>query len=323
MPFISDQDAKPPDPMTAHRSERLRAELAAGLLSTQAAISPKYLYDMLGSRLFEAICALPEYYPTRTEAAIFAAHREEIVQAAGAGRILIDLGAGNCAKAASLFPVLRPAHYVPVDISAEFLREAVAQLRLRFPQIEMTPVGADFSAALELPESLPLRQRLFFYPGSSIGNFAPAEALALLRRIRKACGDDGGLLIGVDLVKEKRILDAAYDDALGVTAAFNLNMLRHLNRLLDADFEVRDWQHRAAYEPSRSRIEMHLQARRDLTVNWPGGRRHFREGETIHTENSYKYTADGFAALLSRAEFGQVRTWTDARGWFLVCHATA
>lgn len=306
-----------------HDDAALRSELCAGLASEPPAISPKFLYDALGSKLFEAICALPEYYPTRTEAAIFDRHLADIVESVGRGSVLIDLGAGNCAKAAHLFPALRPRHYVPVDISVDFLRDAVLGLRQRFPQIRMTGLGMDFSGALELPACVPQEGRLFFYPGSSIGNFSPGEAVSLLRDLRRGCGDDGGLLIGVDLVKDARLLNAAYDDALGVTASFNLNLLRHLNRLLDADFDVRDWRHRAFYSPEQGRVEMHLEARRQVMVSWQGGQRHFREGERIHTESSYKYTRAGFLQLLERAGFTAAGTWTDERGWFMVCHARA
>lgn len=310
------------------QGDQVQAELEAGLSATQAHTSPKYLYDALGSKLFEAICELPEYYPTRTEAAIFAAHDREIAASIGPGSTLIDLGAGNCAKAAALFGSLRPAQYVPIDISVDFLRDTVARLQQRFPEIDMLGVGMDFSATLELPDAVKAGRRLFFYPGSSIGNYTPDEALAYLQRIRVACGGDrsaangeGGLLIGVDLVKENALLNAAYDDALGVTSAFNLNMLRTLNSLLGADFQVRDWRHRAFYDPLKTRIEMHLEARHSLTVTWRGGARRFAAGETIHTENSYKYTQHGFASLLERAGFALRHCWTDAQQWFMVCHA--
>jgi dimethylhistidine N-methyltransferase len=296
----------------------IRDELIAGLLAPQATTSPKYLYDALGSKLFEAICELPEYYLTRTEAAIFASHAAEIAASVGAGATLIDLGAGNCAKAARLFPLLAPAQYVPIDISAGFLNEAVARLRQQFPHIAMLALGMDFSSTLTLPAAVGSQRRLFFYPGSSIGNFHPDEALAFLRRLREA---DGDLLIGVDLVKDKAVLDAAYDDALGVTASFNLNLLNHLNRLLDADFRLREWRHRGFFNPRLSRIEMHLEARHEVTVRWRGGERRFGEGERIHTENSYKYTPDSFAGLLREAGYQLARSWTDERGWFMVCHA--
>jgi dimethylhistidine N-methyltransferase len=296
----------------------IRDELIAGLTAPQATASPKYLYDALGSKLFEAICELPEYYPTRTEASIFERHGADIAESVGSGVTLIDLGAGNCAKAARLFPLLSPAQYVPIDISADFLQEAVQQLRQRFPQIEMLALGMDFSATLALPEQVGRSRRLFFYPGSSIGNFHPDEALAFLRRLRAA---DGELLIGIDLVKDHAVLDAAYDDALGVTASFNLNLLNHLNRQLQADFNLREWRHRGFFNAALSRIEMHLEARHALTVHWRGGERRFAEGERIHTENSYKYTPDGFGALLREAGYRLACSWTDEAGWFMVCHA--
>jgi dimethylhistidine N-methyltransferase len=187
----------------------------------------------------------------------------------------------------------------------------------------MTAIGMDFSSTLELPAAVRRERRLFFYPGSSIGNFTPEQAVALLRRVREACNDGGGLLIGVDLIKDKALLDAAYDDALGVTASFNLNLLLHMNQLLGADFNVRDWRHRGFFNEAQSRIEMHLEARRDVVVTWRGGERRFRQEERIHTENSYKYTKQGFLQLLERAGFGAACSWTDAREWFMVCHAEA
>lgn len=305
----------------------IRDELLAGLTAPHPFVSPKYLYDALGSKLFEAICELPEYYPTRTEAAIVDMHAAAIAQSVGRGVTLIDLGAGNCAKAARLFLVLQPEQYVPLDISVDFMHEAVARLQQQFPQIEMTAIGMDFSSVLDLPEAVHRKKRLFFYPGSSIGNFTPQEALAFLQKLRKACQlnghAEGGILIGIDLVKDKAILDAAYDDALGVTASFNLNMLQHLNRVLEADFDVRNWQHHGFFNAELSRIEMHLEARSNITVRWQGGQRRFERGERIHTENSYKYTPEGFVALLEQAGFGEARTWTDPRSWFMLCHAQA
>ncbi|MDC8756203.1 L-histidine N(alpha)-methyltransferase [Janthinobacterium sp. hw3] len=299
------------------------AEISAGLLAPRAATSPKYLYDALGSRLFEAICELPEYYPTRTEAAILAQYGAEIARAVGAGATLIDLGAGNCAKAASLFPLLHPAQYVAVDICYDFLRESLGRLQQRFPHIEMSGLGLDFSSRLELPGTVRADQRLFFYPGSSIGNFAPEQAIAFLRRLRANVCDDGALLIGIDLVKDSATLDAAYDDALGVTAAFNLNLLRHLNQLIGADFDVRQWRHRGFYDAAAQRVEMHLEARTDVEVRWPAGARRFACGERIHTEDSYKYTREGFVGLLGQAGFSAARTWTDPAQWFAVIHARA
>lgn len=304
----------------------LAAEAAAGLAAVPAQVSPKFFYDPLGSRLFDAITELAEYYPTRTEAAIFEAHGSAIAAAAlactGPRPALVDLGAGNCAKGARLFTTLAPRRYVAVDISVAFLRDALARLQREHPAIEMVGVGLDFSTRLALPAEVAGARALVFYAGSSIGNFAPAEALALLRQAR-ALAPEGGLLIGVDLVKPADLLESAYDDDLGVTAAFNLNLLKHLNRLLGADFDVRQWRHVARYERSASRIEMHLEARSALTLRWPGGERRFAAGERIHTENSYKWTAQDFAALLREAGYGAPRHWTDARAWFGVFAAAA
>ncbi|MET0982720.1 MAG: L-histidine N(alpha)-methyltransferase [Telluria sp.] len=313
--------ARSEDP--AHPQVQVAAELADGLGAHAARISPKFLYDALGSTLFEAICELPEYYPTRTEAGLFTRFGTEIARACGVGTTMIDLGAGNCAKAASLFPRLCPARYVAVDISADFVSEALARLRGRFPHIAMEALGLDFSNGLVLPDSVPSERRLFFYPGSSLGNFTPPEARAFLGRLRKACGTDGALLIGIDLVKDKAVLDAAYDDALGVTAAFNLNILRHVNRLLGADFDVRGWRHLGFYNEALGRVEMHLEARSPQRVRWPGGGRDFAAGERIHTENSYKYRQADAIALLEQSGFEATHVWLDARCPFAVIHAQA
>jgi len=311
----------------------LRAELTRGLLQSQAHCSPKFLYDALGSRLFEAITELPEYYPTRTEAALFAAHATAMAQVVPRHATLIDLGAGNCNKAAALFQHFAPERYVAVDISVHFLKSALECLQRQHPGLEMWGLGTDFSSGLHLPPSVQAAAsgaRLLFYPGSSIGNFTPEEALGFLQTVRAACGQDpgSGLLIGVDLVKDTRVLEAAYDDALGVTAAFNLNLLLHLNRLLKADFRLQDWQHVACYDRGLDRIEMHLQARRDLTVRWHDEHdqpreRAFPAGQTLHTENSCKWTLDGFTSLLRLAGFGPIQHWTDADRLFAVLWARA
>lgn len=300
----------------------LALEAAQGLLREPAQLPPKFFYDALGSRLFDAITELEAYYPTRTEAAILAAQGATISQAVrkhlGPAPALVDLGAGNCAKAARLFPRVKPGIYVAVDISVDFLRQSLQCLQREHPDMAMVGVGLDFSAGLTLPPDLPglgAAPRLLFYPGSSIGNFAPEQALALLRDMRAASAG-GALLIGVDLLKSPVLLQAAYDDALGVTAAFNLNLLLHINRLLGTDFRVGDWQHVALFNSAESRIEMHLQARQALTVHWPGGERRFAAGERIHTENSYKWTVPDFKALLQEAGFAKVEHWQDDKGWF-------
>ncbi len=308
----------------------IRSELTEGLLLPQATVSPKYLYDALGSRLFDAITELPEYYPTRTEGAILAQQLPQIAQQIPKGAALIDLGAGSCEKAARLFEALQIAHYIPVDISVEYLRHTVQRLQREHPQIRMSGVGLDFSSSLALPPELMAqisgRPVVVFYPGSSIGNFAPDEARALLSRAHALCatgGAGGGLLIGVDLVKPSEILEPAYDDALGVTASFNLNMLLNINNLIGSDFAPQDWQHIAFFDAKLSRIEMHLQAKRDVTVQWPGHSRAFKRGEDIHTENSYKWTLPGFAELLQSAGFAAPKSYTDAKDWFSVHWARA
>lgn len=304
-------------------SQVLRDDIVAGLRRRQAAIAPKHFYDALGSQLFAAITQLPEYYPTRTEAAIVAAHGDAIARAVGPDATLVDLGAGDCAKALRLLPLLRPARYVAVDISIDWLRDALDTVQRRHPALDVVGVGADFSAGLELPADATAGQRpVFFYPGSSIGNFAPHEALAFLRRVRERAAG-GGLLIGFDLVKPVDVLERAYDDALGVTAAFNLNALRHVNRLIGSDFRPEQWRHRAHYEAPLARIEMHLEARGDVVVRWPRGARGFAAGERIHTEISCKYTPEGVSALLHRAGFERVQAWMDAQRWFAVVWAQA
>ena len=304
----------------------VRDELRAGLARRPALVSPKYLYDPLGSRLFDAITELPEYYPTRTEAAIFAEHGvamgDALRVAIGERYSWVDLGAGDGAKSARLFAVSRPSRYVAVDISVAYLREAVSRLAREHPTIEMIGLGLDFSTHLALPPGLVEGPAVIFYPGSSIGNFAPEQALALLSQAREA-SQGGALLIGVDLVKAKAVLEPAYDDALGVTAAFNLNLLTHINALIGADFRVRDWSHRAFFDEGQSRIEMHLQAKRDVTVGFDGGQRRFAEGERIHTENSYKWTLGAFETLLRDAGWREPRHWCDERGWFAVFMARA
>ena len=306
------------------RSVTPRQELIEGLLQSKARIAPKFFYDVLGSHLFEAITELDEYYPTRTEASIFADRGPEIAASVGAFATLIDLGAGNCVKAGKLFGTLQPVQYVAVDISVAFVRRAVERLAASHPGIGMAGVGMDFSASLDLPEELLQElegaKPLFFYPGSSIGNFTPAQALDFLRRIQlQATG--GGLLIGVDLVKAADVLQRAYDDALGVTAAFNRNILRNVNRILGSNFDPAQWRHVALFNQVLSRVEMHLEAKQDIVAFWEGGERSFASGERIHTESACKYTVERFDALLRQAGFRAVRHWSDNEGRYAVFHA--
>jgi dimethylhistidine N-methyltransferase len=305
----------------------IQQELTASLLNPAASLSPKFFYDALGSKLFEAITLLDEYYPTRTEASIFEAHNAYMARAVADSGIktacLIDLGAGNCAKAAALIPFLSPSQYVPVDISVDFLREAADKLQASFPALDIVGVGMDFSSSLTLPDAVQSHDRVFFYPGSSLGNFSPPDALRFLQQIADTQqGNASGLLLGIDLVKDAAVLQAAYDDAVGVTAAFNKNVLLNVNALLGADFDLRQWQHLALFNLQDSRIEMHLEAVTSTTVRWAGHERSFAAGERIHTENSYKYTLNGMTTLLKQAGFSHVQHWTDAQGWFGVFWAS-
>ncbi len=298
----------------------LRQQIEAGLLAPAAHIAPKFFYDDMGSRLFSAICLLPEYYPTRTEADIFSRHVPAMAQAVRhhLGRLdsLIDLGAGDCAKAARLFEPLEPRRYAAVDVSEAFVSDAVQRLQAQHPAIAMQALARDLSQAWALPDDYDDAGRLYFYPGSSIGNFSPDEAVAFLRRINPPGSARRGLLIGVDMVKPVDVLEPAYDDALGVTAAFNLNILRHVNRLIGADFDLRDWRHVAFFDRQHSRIEMHLEAIRSTDVAWPSGGRGFVAGERILTEYSYKYEGAAFEAMLRAAGFRVEQVWHDERRWF-------
>jgi dimethylhistidine N-methyltransferase len=298
-----------------------RPALAEGLLARPARIASGHFYDALGARLFEAITLLPEYGLTRAEAGIFAAHAEEMAKAArvrlGAVFQLVDLGAGSCLKAERLIPVLAPSRYVAVDISTDFLKESLARVQRAFPLLETVGVGLDFTHEPPLPADLADRPTLFFYPGSSIGNFTGDEAAAFLARLR-ASVPRSAILAGFDLVRDTGAMVAAYDDAAGVTAAFNRNILVNVNRELESDFDPTCWRHIAVWNADRSRIEMHLEAVGDQQVSWPGGGRAFADGERILTEISTKWTLAAIEELAGRAGFGPVTIWTDDRSEFAV-----
>ena len=297
------------------------SDITDGLNQRPARISPKYFYDQRGSQLFDAITRLPEYYPTRTENALMQAHAADMAEQLGTVRTVIELGAGSCEKARALCRRVRPACFVGVDISVDYLQEAVRRLRADMPGLDARAVGGDMTQGLTLPADIPRAQRLVFYPGSSIGNFDPPHALDLLRHMRAQVDSDGGLLIGIDLPKDVAVLEAAYDDAAGVTAAFNRNVLTHINHLIGSDFVEEQWGHRAFFNQEDSRIEMHLEASAPIRVRWPGGERHFAAGERIHTENSYKYPLAVFTTMLAQAGFSRAQAWTDDRGWFAVVYA--
>lgn len=303
---------------TLCRPHAAALEVACGLLRSSAHIASKYFYDPAGSALFEDITRLPEYYLTRTEREIMASHATDIALKIGTGRTVIELGAGNCEKARRLCELIAPTHFVAVDISSEFLYQAASELQAALPSVDVRAVAADLTAVVVLPPDLPRQRRLVFYPGSSIGNFDPLQALDLLCRSRGLIEDDGALLIGVDLLKDVAVLESAYNDAAGVTAAFNLNLLNHVNRLIGSDFDLHQWRHCAFFNSAESRIEMHLEAQIDTLVRWHNGARRFVCGERIHTENSYKYCTDNFTQLLAHAGFHRTQLWRDQRNWFAV-----
>jgi L-histidine Nalpha-methyltransferase len=307
--------------------QTLLEELHLGLTADVPFISPKFFYDDIGSHLFDVITLLEEYYPTRTEQWIMDAYRAAIADAVGPCDVLLDLGAGNCAKASKLFNSLKPKQYRALDISKEYLEAAVADLQKQFPQIAMSAQAIDLSLPLAFPD-IAERRKVFFFPGSSIGNYDPEKADQFFTNIAHECHGNGGLLIGVDLVKDHETLNLAYNDPLGVTAAFNLNILLNVNRITGSNFNLQDWEHVAFFNESLSRIEMHLCARSDVKVNLPsygakGHAIHFKVGDLIHTENSYKYTQEDFTEKLRQAGFDNIQTWTDPKKHFLVCFANA
>ncbi len=319
------------DRLAGHAQPNTPADLAAGIFAPHASFSPKYFYDALGCRLFQAICELPEYYVTRSESAIFEVHRDAIAKAVGTHQQLVDLGAGDCQKAACWFPALDPQRYVAVDVARGIVEAALAEFSAEMPHTDFVGVIDDFSQTLNLDGVLGDAPVTFFYPGSSIGNFTPDEAAHFMAQTRRYCGQSGsqssaaagsGLLIGVDMVKHSATLERAYDDATGVTAAFNKNVLNHINRLAGGNFDPANFRHVGVFNAQLSRIEMHLEAISTHSVMLAGRTRSFARGERIHTENSYKYTPQSFTALLNRAGFMQVKLWQDPQAHFAVFFAT-
>jgi L-histidine Nalpha-methyltransferase len=289
----------------------LKQDVIAGLSLPQKALPPKYFYDDAGSRLFERICRLPEYYPTRAELALTRRHIGSIARFAGKGCELIEYGSGESLKTRLLIRALRPAAYLPVDISAAALREATARLSREFPWLRIVPVHGDFSRPLELPASR--TRRVVYFPGSTIGNLTPDEAHAFLSMSRSQASR---MLVGVDLKKDANVLHAAYNDSRRVTAAFNLNLLVRINRELGADFDLKRFTHYAFYNPALGRVEMHLVSVGPQSVRVGRHRFAFDAGESIHTENSYKYSAKEFRALAREAGFEGKKTWMDGKGLF-------
>ena len=300
------------------------AEILNGLSEQQKRLSPKFFYDERGSELFDEITRLPEYYPTTTERGIMDDCVAEIADLVGVEASIIEFGAGSSAKIRQLLSSLHePAVYVPVDISRDFLVAAAEDLAADFPDLEILPVAADFTQPFDLPSpKIMPRRNIVFFPGSTIGNFEPSAALSLLQVMYQEAGADGGLLIGVDLQKDASVLERAYDDPAGVTAEFNLNMLRHINQAFDADFDIERFEHVSLYNEDVGRIEMYLESVGDQVVNVSGRSFSFADGERILTEHSYKYTVDGFTALAAKAGFSVERVWTDERQYFAVMYLT-
>ncbi len=293
-------------------------DVLAGLSARPKALSPKYFYDRRGSALFERICTQPEYYLTRTEEQILAAAAAEIAELAGPESLLVELGSGASRKVRLLLEAMQPARYLGVDISREFLLESTRRLAADYPWLEVHAVWADFSRRLSLPQGVSGGRAVAFFPGSSIGNFEPVAAEAFLAGLHRLLPTGSGLLIGVDLIKDRDILDAAYNDAAGVTADFNLNLLKRLRDELGAELDPAGFRHLAFYHEAMSRIEMHLESLRDQTIRVGGQDFSLTAGETLHTENSCKYSVDGFQALAQRAGFAPTAVWTDPQKLFSV-----
>jgi dimethylhistidine N-methyltransferase len=286
-------------------------------------LSPKYFYDAKGSELFEQITVLPEYYPTRTELSILRERAGDIARLIPQGAALVEFGAGATTKVRLLLEHSRFAAYVPVDISGDFLKAQAEGLRRDFPDLEVYPVAADFTAPFALPEPVTGLPKVGFFPGSTLGNFEPQEAMAFLRSARQILGAGAQMIIGVDLEKDERTLYDAYNDAAGVTAKFNLNVLERINRELGGNFDLSGFIHRSIYNRDRHRIEMHLISRKAQRVRVLGHHFSFRPGESIHTENSYKYSLDRFTALAQASGWQVKESWTDQGRMFSVHALTA
>jgi dimethylhistidine N-methyltransferase len=307
----------------AERAQRgFLCDVLTGLRAAPKYLPCKYFYDQRGSELFDRICQLDEYYLTRSELAIMDQFAPEMGEQIGPGAMVIEYGSGSSVKTRYLLDGLpEPVAYVPVDISGEHLQRAAMELARDYPAIEIMPVCADFTTDFALPRSTrAATHAAVYFPGSTIGNFLPGRGVELLGRITALCGKGGGLLIGIDLKKDPAIIEAAYNDALGVTAEFNLNLLRRINRELAADFDVRQFSHRAVYDRQLGRVEMHLVSRRGQAVTIGPETFEFARGETICTEYSHKYTIDEFAAIAAAAGLTLRREWTDKRGCFAVLH---
>lgn len=300
-----------------------RADVLAGLKQRQKAVPARWFYDDAGSRLFEEITRLPEYYPTRAETQILQARSADFAQLIGAGCAVVEFGSGSSVKTPLLLGAIEPAAYVPLDISGDFLRASARDLAAKFPGLPVYPVEADFMKQVALPEEICGNPKLGFFPGSTIGNMVPASAVDLLRAMRSTLGVGSQLLIGMDLIKDRAILQAAYDDAAGVTAQFNLNLLARINRELDGDIPLDNFRHVALWNDDMARIEMHLEAMQDLAFTVSGQHFAMQAGETIHTENSHKFSRRSGNALLLAGGWTPVKRWLDDEKRFCLVLAEA
>jgi len=300
-----------------------RDDVLAGLSAPIRAIPARWLYDRRGSELFEQITDLPEYYPTRTETALLEAHCREVAAIVGSGDAVVEFGSGSSAKTPILLKAVEPCAYVPIDISGDFLRASAAALQEQFPGLPILPVEADFMRPIALPEQVRAAPKLGFFPGSTIGNLVARTAVDLLRAMKDTLGSGAWLLIGMDRIKDEDVLLAAYDDAAGITAKFNLNLLHRINRELGGTIDVSAFRHRAIWRESHARIEMHLEALRDSEFTVAGKVFEMRAGDTIHTENSHKYGYRDARLLLLAAGWGVVREWTDPDDRFAIILAEA
>ncbi len=300
-----------------------RADVLAGLAAPIPAVPARWFYDRRGSELFEQITELPEYYPTRTERALLESHCPEVAEIAGKGDAVVEFGSGSSSKTPILLRCTEPSAYVPIDISGDFLRDSAAALQAEFPDLPIHPVEADFMRPISLPEAVRDARKLGFFPGSTIGNLVPRTAVDLLRAMKETLGEGSYLFIGMDRIKSVETLIRAYDDAAGVTAEFNLNLLHRINRELDGTIPVEAFRHRAIWNDRMSRIEMHLEAARDVTFTVSGASFSFRAGETIHTENSHKYGFRDSRLLLRAAGWAVIREWTDEADQFALILAEA
>lgn len=286
-------------------------EIIAGLKSQQKTVNPKFFYDKTGSELFEAITQSPEYYPTRTEIGILQQHGQSIAECLGSNIQLIEPGAGSCEKVRYLLEKLRPQRYLPMDISMDFLQKSANQLVKEHPWLSVQAIAADFNHDIEFPNFPNNSNVVVFYPGSTIGNFEPSEAVKFLKRLGQWTRGKGGILLGVDLQKDVNVLNRAYNDAEGITERFNLNILDNINTLIDSNFDTDNFDHQAFYNSDKHRIEMHLQANKSHQVHCGDELIEFVAGETIHSENSYKYTLEGIGDLAQRAGLHLQQSWCD------------